>query len=419
MKKIIALLLLTGVLTLTNGVEFEKLLADQPENIWQSDAGDIAGLLGIPLVPGDSAGSFFRYYSRRSPEKLTIAGINVEELIVRLKSGKVDELELSIHNRGDAPNVMLQHFHQDQQKIEEFIARRTSGLQNDRTWLNGATIEMRWGRSPYALWMLSWCENQGRGEYLRLRILPPDRQPDRLKSTLRASTDGKDLASRVIKDANGDCYLPVPMIDQGGKGYCVAATVARIMRYYGAELDQNTIAQLASTDIVRGTTWSQFLPALEQAQSRLKVRVVPLVEARYFDSANGVMQFVSEYNNIARKEKLPTLRMDDLIVNEGGYQIIRMDKVFTVPDPEIVAKLRMRDRNGFKKFKETLIKAIDQGYPVIWCIPSHMRIINGYNQTENTVIYTDSAGAGHEKKSMPMDDAWVRTIRTLLLEPTR
>jgi hypothetical protein len=43
------------------------------------------------------------------------------------------------------------------------------------------------------------------------------------------------------------------MVDQGDKGYCVVASVERVMRYYGAAVDQHELAQVANSDAAIGT----------------------------------------------------------------------------------------------------------------------------------------------------------------------
>jgi hypothetical protein len=48
-------------------------------------------------------------------------------------------------------------------------------------------------------------------------------------------------------------------------------------------------------------------------------------------------------------------------------------------------------------------------------ITGHMRIINGYNKKTNEIIYTDSWGAGHEKKSMSTEKAWTETLRLFVV----
>ena len=43
------------------------------------------------------------------------------------------------------------------------------------------------------------------------------------------------------------------MIDQGEKGYCAAATLARILQYYGYPISMHAIGELAQTTAEGGT----------------------------------------------------------------------------------------------------------------------------------------------------------------------
>ena len=46
-----------------------------------------------------------------------------------------------------------------------------------------------------------------------------------------------------------------------------------------------------------------------------------------------------------------------------------------------------------------------------------MRLIIGYNTKTNELLFSDSWGAGHEKKRMPLDDAWSITTGLVTIEP--
>jgi hypothetical protein len=99
--------------------------------------------------------------------------------------------------------------------------------------------------------------------------------------------------------------------------------------------------------------------------------------------------------------------------------------------------------------KATLHKVIpeyiDQGLPLLWCVlldpgdtgvspqpgqsklppgfsgprVGHMRMIIGYNPKTNGVIYTDSWGAGHERKVMTMAEAEAMTTAVFSMAPSR
>ncbi len=46
-----------------------------------------------------------------------------------------------------------------------------------------------------------------------------------------------------------------------------------------------------------------------------------------------------------------------------------------------------------------------------------MRLIIGYNEKSDEIIYTDSWGAGHELKRLPFDHAWAMTTGYFTVAP--
>lgn len=126
------------------------------------------------------------------------------------------------------------------------------------------------------------------------------------------------------------------MEDQGDLPLCLPASMARILRYFGRQVNQFTVAQVGGVGM-RGTDW----PGL-----------------------------VAIVNTCCRKlgMKVRSLRSDE---NFGAF------------------------------VKEN----IDNGLPVLWLIPGHARIINGYNTQTRAILYTDSWGSGYEVQSMPYAEA--------------
>jgi hypothetical protein len=47
-----------------------------------------------------------------------------------------------------------------------------------------------------------------------------------------------------------------------------------------------------------------------------------------------------------------------------------------------------------------------------------MRMIIGYDDVAGKIIFTDSWGAGHERKMMKMDDAFSATTALYVITPT-
>jgi hypothetical protein len=49
----------------------------------------------------------------------------------------------------------------------------------------------------------------------------------------------------------------------------------------------------------------------------------------------------------------------------------------------------------------------------------HMRLIIGYNEKTQEVIYSDSWGKGHEFKRMPLSQAYATSMCLYTMSPTR
>ena len=92
-------------------------------------------------------------------------------------------------------------------------------------------------------------------------------------------------------------------------------------------------------------------------------------------------------------------------------------------DQEIKRKSRLYDTEGFAKFRNGIMSCIEKGHPLVWSVDrlftwdrsdgfqgdGHIRIIVGYNELHDEVLYSDSWGSGHEFKRAKMKDAWEST----------
>ncbi len=93
----------------------------------------------------------------------------------------------------------------------------------------------------------------------------------------------------------------------------------------------------------------------------------------------------------------------------------------------------MKKKSDFGKFKRTVMKFVQQGIPLPWTVYTgifpenpplsgaggHMRMIIGYNAKTSMIIYSDTWGAGHEKKYMKTADAYTMTDGLYTIEPRR
>jgi hypothetical protein len=87
----------------------------------------------------------------------------------------------------------------------------------------------------------------------------------------------------------------------------------------------------------------------------------------------------------------------------------------------------------FAKFEKQIEDYTSKGIPMLWALElgrypeepanaaqaggGHMRLIIGYNQARQQVIFTDSWGAGHELKRMSLTDAFSATLAMYVIEP--
>ena len=102
-------------------------------------------------------------------------------------------------------------------------------------------------------------------------------------------------------------------------------------------------------------------------------------------------------------------------------------------DGEILRAARTRNASKVKKWMDDVKKCIDEGVPVLWCVVlglfeeqgipqargGHMRLIIGYNPDEETIIYSDSWGAGHACKKMSVEEAYSMTVERSIMRLSR
>ncbi|MEX1118545.1 MAG: C39 family peptidase, partial [Terrimicrobiaceae bacterium] len=216
-------------------------------------------------------------------------------------------------------------------------------------------------------------------------------------------------------------FLPnVPMVDQGQKGYCVVASVERVMRYFGAAVDQHELAQIANTETEGGTSPSAMMDSLKKLTMRLGVRVK---EVYPFDFSD-FMKMVDDHNRLAKRAKKEQVSTGGMVVDIG--------KCYDQMDPEILKSVRLKKTADFGRFQREIQRGVDEGLPLLWSMRlglvsepglpqtggGHMRLILGYNPKTKEILYSDSWGMGHEKKRMSFEDAWTITTGLSIIQPS-
>lgn len=103
---------------------------------------------------------------------------------------------------------------------------------------NDLMIRLRWSRQ----------------EFISIDLLSYRQQKIRKNQPLNQQSFSQRTRNSVATHPDGHCYIDaIPMISQGDKGYCAAATLARILQYYGYPISMHAIGELAQTTAEGGT----------------------------------------------------------------------------------------------------------------------------------------------------------------------
>ena len=230
------------------------------------------------------------------------------------------------------------------------------------------------------------------------------------------------FAENVKKDDKGFTWIDsVPMVDQGQKGYRVVASIERVARYFGAEMDQHEMAQLANSD-EDGTNGDEMEKAFQKVTGKIHLRTLKHIEF----SERQMEKDIRSYNSAAKKAGVKTFDLDP------DEWIIDPRHFWSVAHKETFRDMK-RTQGSYAHFNRKIKEYIDQGIPLAWTLylgmfkeegtpqsyGGHMRLIIGYNPTTEEIYYTDSWGDGHEKKKMRADEAYCMTMALYSMVPNK
>jgi hypothetical protein len=321
-----------------------------------------------------------------------------DEVTVDFVEGQINGINISIYNRADGGPITAEQFNDRYmltgKKMSELTKARPSarkanirqGLLTEgylwRSKLGMAALE----KNPEA--------DQGDFQFLRLRLTPHSAVgpiANSMRAGNRTSIRKSDLPEHVAKDGSAVLIKGIPMVDQGPKGYCVVASAQRLFEHYGIPCDQHQLAQVVGSDVESGTNSGEVMRALSKLDFRFKTRFSILACA----------------------------------FSDGK---LYSAKVRSDGDVDPGSEFDGRD------FKKTVARHIDAGIPLLWALQlgrfpeeppiskqasgGHMRMIIGYDLVSEKVIFTDSWGAGHERKMMTMEHAFAATTALYIITPT-
>lgn len=324
--------------------------------------------------------------------------VPAQEAIVDFADGTLNLVSVSIYNRADSGEITQ----------EDFSARFTAAgkgmgkilgvtpRKREADSKNGLLTEgFSWYSRENGIALLEHNEKAMGGadrEFLRLRIARPDAKGSLAASMTHsrggAATRLRDLPDNLVRNGDGDVYVAnLPMVDQGDKGYCVVASAQRVFEYYGIGADMHQIAQIAESDPTQGTSTLTMAKELDKIDYRFKTRLEII----------GMGEPLTEVE-----------------VKKGEYYVGK-----PVDERKVLKEIR---------------SYIDSGLPLLWALQLgrfpekpqltpqtagyHMRMIIGYNDKTEEILFSDSWGAGHELKRMKMSHAYQATHGLFVLKPT-
>ena len=420
------LLALAATKAFAGEAAFDALLATQDLWALNQDAFQKA----TPTLPFQWTSSV-RDSARAARPGMTLFGLPLVEAIARFDADKLASFTANIYARGDAGDTTKEKFDALVKDSVAAISKATNAKFTVRGKDPGNAVKAEgliW-KTNTALYTLEYSftkEMKTRGipfraEFVRLQISPPPKGTAGLITAAPSSLPRFNPAAHIQRDgATGDVFIKdVPMVDQGQKGYCVVASTERVMRYYGAEVDANELAQIANSDAGGGTSYQGMISALKKVAARLKVRVREIEKM----DVKEILALIKDYNRAAKKDGVSEIPDPGRMIDAGA--------VFGAMKGSVLREARTKNKSDLSRFQRTVQENVDKGIPLLWTVQlgiladkdvpqsggGHMRLIIGCNPKTNDILYTDSWGAGHELKRMTAVDAWTITTGLTKIEP--
>lgn len=412
------LLLVPAMVLSVQAESFEQMLGNG--TFWTSKKSQLAPLFAQEQGRwNDSARSVYRI----AQPGIKIGSLGLGEMLVSFDDkdpeGCAQRVDISLWNKGDNQPISREKFEQILKQAAEQIGKTTAVNAQDFTPKRSDTAvkisATAWKHANF--WVLLESSHSGassknfEAEFIRLKIVPAGKDFHASQKVSR-----NDIRANVKADGSGFMVQNIPMVDQGQKGYCVVATVARVMGYYGLPVDQHEIAQIANSKAGGGTTMEEMKEGLKRVCGRLGIRMreIEMLEFKDYE------RLIRQYNRAAKAQGKPQL--DEKTRDLGG--------IWKQFDALALKKARSDNKAEVARWTKQLKEQIDKGVPVFWTVMlgivpeqglpqdggGHMRLLIGYDEKTGEVIFSDSWGAMHEKKRMKIEDAMTITVgRTYLL----
>ena len=349
--------------------------------------------------------------SARSTAPLKFLEVSSSETIFSFRKKQLYKISMMIFNKGDQLEIQKNYFESLKKSALASLNKFTGKTAQFKPNAGVSRNNIYFWTNNGVLYKLEFSASDSNkiftAEYLRITIMKDPGNTnviniDKVSSNILTESE---LADMVKRSSNGDVIINgIPMVDQGQKGYCACAALARLLNYFGRDIDQHDIAKLSAATAA-GTDPDELKKAIESMSAKLRLNMKVLAKP---------------YLNSERDSDRLKLKINNLV--ESNPSLDTIEKVYE--------RLAYEDRR-YKEFEKNIINSIDRGRPVSWALAigivpepeipqatgGHMRIITGYNQQLKKIYYTDTWGKGHEKKSMNMASAFYISLAVWEISP--
>ena len=232
------------------------------------------------------------------------------------KDGTVSSIDLIFANKGDT----VKRYAKGIAEADRIIADKLSKLcgASRRSHIGPGTKKLR---NPAELWSTPSADfllETEKREYVILHLRPAESGGVKRLTKIRNA----DFSANVRRNDFGDVWIDnLPMVDQGGKGYCAPATMERVLLYFGIQdAGMHKLAEVAGSSAKGGTTVSDLLKAVKPLRRRTGLQYGENADlrlvwvARYVDAGIPIfwcMHSTADYNRLRLENTLLRTKCSD------------------------------------------------------------------------------------------------------------
>jgi len=321
----------------------------EAEAPWPEKASGLARTLGfaseqIQIVSGSSKAATKLSLNTQSPNA-QLWGITPLSLTVDYGLPTSPRITIEVWHKGDAyqstinPSQTHRELQANLQRIQSAFpthledpgtsnaaAAITAVRLNEEVYLlpNDLRLSLRYAHDEYVILSIESIQHLQSTQ-------PTEYDPSQFRDQIR---------QQLAKSPSGHLYIQnIPMIDQGQKGYCAAATLARVLQFYDYPVDVHATAEQAKTE----GQMSEF-----------------------------------DTGGTRRDDILKAIRR---ISNSTPFRLSQLKK----------------------ERPEAIMEVIEQGIPILWFIPGHARLLIGIHPESNEIVFSDSWGPEYQYRTAPWD----------------